>query len=494
MKFALIGDDPQVLPVIRAIAGNEAHSLEGAALLGNLESQLHSVAPGARLLPRWDAILTSGPIDALLVCGHHESVLEAARQIAAAGTSLLILPQSAQGSTWIYELSLIRDEGNVWIVPIFARRAVAGFKQLRSHVDAGTLGKLLYLRIDCELAAGPDASGPLVSKRLVDNALLQDVDLLRFFGGDYSRVTAGHSGAVGDQVAAATATLAGEGLPEATWMTRGTSGEPYWNLVIAGERGEIAVTAAGNPVSWSAHAKRVSIPAADLDASLWSDEGGAALASIERLFSHRAEPGRRDAAAWTNLVRAFEVVDAARVSIRRRRAIDLHSETASERNLFKSQMTAFGCLTLTLTLVGVLFLLLLMPLLDVRSRAQIEAERADAIVRRDEFKPQSAELNESGADHIRQLAAHLGESRFPILIEQSPGSDDRGLDQRRRDFVTNAIKKDGGPDATERTQVAPIVGEWYPQALRVVRVLVFAPLALFLALQALVFLTRPSAR
>ena len=43
-------------------------------------------------------------------------------------------------------------------------------------------------------------------------------------------------------------------------------------------------------------------------------------------------------------------------------------------------------------------------------------------------------------------------------------------------------------------QVVPIVGEWYPPVLRVVRVLAFAPLALFLVLQLFVFLTRPAAR
>jgi hypothetical protein len=194
------------------------------------------------------------------------------------------------------------------------------------------------------------------------------------------------------------------------------------------------------------------------------------------------------------LVCAFETVDAARLSVRRRRAIDLHSEAASERNSFKSHMTALGCLTLTLTLVGVLFLLLLMPLLDARSRDQIEAERAGGIVRRDEFKPQSAELNESGIEHLRLLAPRMGETRFPVLIEQASASEDRALNQKRQDVVVDAIKKHGVDDAAQRTQVVPIVGQWYPQALRIVRVLVFAPLGLFLVLQVLVFLTRPAAR
>jgi predicted dehydrogenase len=508
MNFALIGDDSEILPLVSAIAGRPTNRLECAALVGELASDLRSIAPAIRLLPRWDAILTAGQIDAVLVCGSDDAILEAARQLAAAGNPLMILPRSAQGSTWIYELSLIRDEGNAWIVPIFVDRALPGFERIRAAIDAGALGRPLYFRIDREMQTAADTGHPGLSKVALEDALLHDADLLRSLGGDYSRVTAGLSGAVDDRVAAAAITLSGEGLPEATWMVRGTTSPSRFNLVIAGERGEIAVTAASDPPAWSVRTERVTLP--DFDESLWTDDGSAALDSIERLLARRAEGNRpavsssanlrashsdrSDAAAWTDLVRAFEVVDAARVSVRRRRAIDLHSETASERNLFKSQMTALGCLTLTLTLLGVLFLLLLMPMLDARSRDQIEADRAGSIVRRDEFKPQSAELNESGIEHLHRLVPPMGGTRFPVLVETSPSSDDRALNEKRHDVVVDTLKKRGVDDAPQRTQVVPIVGEWYPQALRFVRVLVFAPLALFLVLQFFVFLTRPGAR
>ncbi|HET6328749.1 MAG TPA: hypothetical protein VFG04_28960 [Planctomycetaceae bacterium] len=508
MKFALIGDDPEILPLLSAIAASPTHRLDCATLVGSLDARLREVAPTVRVLPRWDAIVTTGQIDAVLVCGSDEVVLEAAKQLASAGSRLLILPRSAQGSTWIYELSLIRDEGNAWIAPIFIDRTLPGFQRIRAALDTGALGRPLYLRIDREIKAQSDAAGPVLPKETVEDALLHDVDLLRNLGGDYSRVTAGLSGAFDNHVAAAAITLSGEALPEATWMVRGTASSPRWSLVIAGEKGEISVTGAGDPAAWSVRTERIAVSPADLNESHWLDEGAALLAGIERLLAPRSEPSRldtersevvvsrerTDAAAWTDLVRAFEVIDAARVSVRRRRAIDLHSETASERNLFKSQMTAFGCLTLTLTLVGVLFLLLLMPMLDARSRDQIEAERAGGIVRRSEFTPQAAELNELGLQHLRQLAPRMGETRFPVLVEPTTAADDRALNQKRRDSVVDALKKHGVDDAAQRTQVTPIVGEWYPQALRVLRVAVFAPLALFLALQFFVLLTRPGAR
>ncbi|HXY37898.1 MAG TPA: hypothetical protein VEI07_26965, partial [Planctomycetaceae bacterium] len=132
MNFALVGDDPEILPLFSAIAESTTHRLACAALLGGLESQVRQIAPEVRVFPRWDAIVTAGQIDAVLVCGSAEAVLEAARQLAAAGNRLLIAPRSAQGSTWIYELSLIRDEGNAWIAPIFVDRAIPGFQRLRA--------------------------------------------------------------------------------------------------------------------------------------------------------------------------------------------------------------------------------------------------------------------------------------------------------------------------------------------------------------------------
>jgi hypothetical protein len=503
MKFALIGDDPDMLPLIGAIAGHPTHHLDCAALLGDLEAEIRSMAAGIRILPRWDAILTTSQLDGVLVCGSDELVLEAAKQLASGGSPLLILPRSAQGSTWIYELSLIRDEGNAWIAPIFVDRNLPGFQKIGELLRAGALGRPLYLRIDREIRTPSDGAASVLPTGLLEDALLHDVDLLRSLGGDYSRVTAALSGVVSDRVAAAAVTLSGDTLPEATWMVRGTSNSSRWSLVVAGESGEVSVVASGEPVTWAIQAQRIPAAVGNLDERLWTDEGAAVLTAIEKSLSKRSEARsnserspelRSDAAAWTDLVRAFEVIDAARVSVRRRRAIDLHAETASERNLFKSQMTALGCLTLTLTLVGVLFLLLLMPLLDARGRNQIEAERADGIVRRNEFKPQTAELDEAGVKHLRGLAPKMSESHFPILIEAAPAAEDRALDQKRRDAVIDVLQQEHVDDAAQRTQVALLVGEWYPQALRVVRVLVFAPLALFLALQLLVVLTRPAAR
>lgn len=497
MNFALLGDGAAVLPLVRAIARHQRHRIDCAALVGSLEREIARSAPGLRVLPGWDRILTAGNVDAVIVCGADPAVLEGAKQLAAAGLPLVIYPRGDQGSTWVYELGLIRDEGRTTLVPVFSDRLRPTFRTLKETVDSGALGRLLYLQLDREIVAQASDDGPaLLTRDQIEDGFLHDVDLLRSLGGDYTRVSAVHSGVVGDRIAAAAATLLGEQLPEATWTAHGSAGGPGWKLVVACEKGEVIVIAdgtghgareTGEPPAWSVRTERVAVP--QLTGVAEFDEGQCVLDSLE---AGGRETSR--AADWTDLVRAFEVVDAARSSARRRRAVDLHLETTSERNIFKSQMTAVGCLLMTFTLFGVVFLLLVMPLFDVRSRTQIDAARAGAIVRPTDFAPATATLNAKGTAHVRKLAARMEEDRFPVLIAESKGPDGRRLSERRRDAVVALLSKEGVKGGAERTQIGPVVGEWYPRALQIVRVLAFLPLALFLVLQALVFLARPATK
>ena len=189
MNFALLGDDPAVLPLVRAIALQQEHQIVWAVLAGSLERELNRIAPGMQFLPGWDRLLTAGDVNSVIVCGTDSSILEGAKQIAAAGKPLVIYPQGTQGSTWIYELGLIRDEGHTRIAPVFADRLRPSFSLLRQTIDSGLIGRVLYLQIDREIVPTQTAEGPaLLTRGEVEDALLRDVDLLRELGGDYGRV------------------------------------------------------------------------------------------------------------------------------------------------------------------------------------------------------------------------------------------------------------------------------------------------------------------
>jgi hypothetical protein len=77
-------------------------------------------------------------------------------------------------------------------------------------------------------------------------------------------------------------------------------------------------------------------------AGQWSADGVSATALEDREAA---------SVLWEDVVRVFEWFDACEHSLERRRTIELHSEPASERTVFKTQMTAIGCGLLMATLL-----------------------------------------------------------------------------------------------------------------------------------------------
>ena len=164
---------------------------------------------------------------------------------------------------------------------------------------------------------------------------------------DHGRVTALVLGMVAGNAASVSVALAGEGLPESTLTLRsvrpsasdattpGLTGD--WTLTVTGTRGQASFESA----------------ASEVDVDRWFDR------LAETIDGRPPEPG------WNELLRACETVDAARRSLKRRRTIDLHFETASERSQFKTQMTAIGCGVLSLTLALTLLLMLIGSVVDV---------------------------------------------------------------------------------------------------------------------------------
>jgi predicted dehydrogenase len=493
MNFALLGDDPIVFPLIRALADSPHHRLLIAVGTAGLRGDLGPLQTGARFTDRIDDVLTAGDVDAVLVCGTNETLLEGARQLASAGRTLVIFPRSRQGSTWIYELALVRDEKRIPLIPVFAHWSRPEFGRVREAITSGLLGRVLYLRVDREIVPPRIDDGPaLLNQEQIEDALLEDADLLRNLIGDYSRVTAIQTGTLGQQAAVASVAFAAEQLPGASWTVRGARDQSQWRLTVTGEKGELLVRTERDPCRLTVETDRVSLPP-DFDPASKIDPIDDPGRQLLR-FVDEAVRRARKVDNWTDAVRAFELVDGARISLRRRRAIDVHFETTSERSIFKSQMTAVGCLVITLTLVAVVFLLLVMPLLDRRPRVQKEAERAGSVVPRVDFAEGSAQLTAVGRKQVREVAARNAGSSSPVLIEEGGGPGNPQLDEQRCATVIALLKDQGMQDAAERTQLAPVVGQWYPKLLKVVRLLAFVPLALFLLLQLLVFLARPALR
>jgi predicted dehydrogenase len=463
MDFAVLGDDPVCLPLVRAIEASQRHRITAIADCARIAADLAATAPGARLCPDWQELLVVPNLDAVVISGHRQSVLEGARQLAGAGKHLLLFPDARQGAAFAYDLLPIHDERQVRLMPVFAHRFAHQWCELQARIRSGDLAGLRYLQLEqSHPAAG------LLSLTAIDNALLHNSDLLRWFAGDYSQVTCLQTGATTDGAALVTVTLAGSEVPEATWTMRAAHGPARRQLTAAVEG------SAGEAVS------------DETDAEPTMDVCAAVLQQFEQQVA-----GQTIGPDWPDLVRAFDIVDGARRSVRRRRTVELSREEISERSQFKTHMTALGCGLLGYTLVGVVAALLVGKLGDPRDAAQLRSEAAGFVIHRDEFAGDSAALTDEGETHVEDLAASLRRTSAEIMIE-ADGDPAAALNAARRAAVVDWLKSQKQVDVDNRTVVRALAGQVFRRVMIGVWLVVFLPLGLFLALQGLIVIARPA--
>lgn len=483
MNFAVLGDHPAVLSLVRAIAAAPEHRVEHVALADQLLPQLLEIAPGIRVHSDWDELLLAASLDMALVAGHSDDVLFAARQLAAGGKPLVLFPDAAQGSTFIYELTLIRDDANVLLFPVFPLRFDPSLKRLKDLLRIGALGDVVHIQIEREL---PPSSGGtlLLTPDDVDAALLHDADVLRFLGGNYNQVTALYTGRTESGLSMATVTLAGSQLAEASWSAR-TGNHPMRRLTVTGQSGT-AVVEFGNGRS-------------ELRLTVGENEQAFAAPASAMEFGPELLKQIEDAVAeesvqpdWTDATRAFEIVDGAHRSLTRRRTIDLHFETTSERSIFKTQMTAIGCGVLVFTLLALVAFLIVGTLLDNRDEVVVRADAAGFLIRADEFDERSADLTPQGRQHVRRIAPRMDDRTIPVVIEESDEAGVAGLNEQRRQTVIKELKALGVDEAADRTVVASTGGQIFGRFLQFARFLWLLPLLVFLLLQLLLFIAKPS--
>jgi len=332
MRLALLCEDPAVGDWVEALASDPDHEIVVAATPTPACAGVLRGASGIRLTPHGEDLVGDNSIDAVLVGGSAPVILDAIRQLAAAGQQVIFLPDAAQGSTFLYELSLIRDDNHVPLHPAAWWCFDPAIRQAREQVHSGPSVALLQMQ-----RVLPVAGTPVLPLSDIDRALLMDLLLLRWLGGDYDQVTSlptgvSESGRLGQSVK-----LAGRSLPEAVWEIRGG---PVAECRLTGH-------GAAGPwyLEWDTGARQWRFH--DASRTVEGDRETALRASLDALNSDQA-------LSWSGLVKGFETLDATHRSVTRRRTIELHFESMSERAIFKTQMTAIGCSVLMATLVLVL--------------------------------------------------------------------------------------------------------------------------------------------
>ncbi len=346
MNFALLGDAPEVLPLICAIGATTQHQVTACFDADDLADR----CPPAMQSVSIEAIRSDPGIEAVIVASDRTETLADALMLAEAGKSLLVLPLYGQDLGVIYEMSLVKADAPITLFPIWPLREHPLVVQLRQMLDEGELGAVQYLELNRVLVPDGDAAQPqLLTKRQIDGAFLVDVDLLRDLGGDYSNVTTLQTGRE-EGLSSLTTTLACDQAPQATWTVKAGS-QGSWQLTVAGMRSTAVLS--GDP---SVSSLTLEAEGPDFEfprQTVAEDWGPAVLASF--LAAHERSDDSQP--QWDDIQRGMELLQATDRSLRRKRTIELYFEAHSERSNFKTQMTAIGCCLIMFTLLGVVLVL-----------------------------------------------------------------------------------------------------------------------------------------
>lgn len=347
MRFALLCDDSHVEPIVKLLSDRLGdHQLAYVAGKTTFSVAVTGAAANVKFVDHWEDLLTARDLDAVIVGGSSALILDGAKQLATAGIPLLFVPRSDQGSTFIYELSLIRDDNRVPLVPLQWHRFDAAAIQMKAEIDSGKLGSIQFLQVNRTLSR-PSASTPIPLAN-VDAELLPDVDLLRWLVGDYDQVTCLRTGATTNGVLMQNVVLAGRMLPEANWSISPAAGTDQWLLTVRGDQGTATLRREGALQRFTCESEGRQSEGNLTESVQRSIDVFAAVIGSPKSNSETSIAIDR---GWGELVKCFETVDATHRSIRRKRTIELHFEPMSERAIFKTQMTAIGCGMLVATLL-----------------------------------------------------------------------------------------------------------------------------------------------
>jgi hypothetical protein len=344
MNFGLLCDDPDAAELLAAIRRHPAHHLTRAVLVSPAADALLHGQPGMQILPDWENLLVERHVDAVIVGGQSPQVWDGARRLASEAIPLLVVPSLSNGAAVLYELSLIRDDRQGVIVPTWLSPYDLELRRLHYLVRSDERPAISYLQFERELGLGPGAEVPQLA---LDEELLHAAALLRFVFGPADHVTALRTGGTPTGALIQSVVLGGPAIPETTWVVKSAERDLTRLTLHTDACPRVFERPAGSP-HWIAVGP--SGPADEEPAGA-ADRLIAAFADICERAAHEVSGPPTESADWKDVIHAAEIVDAAQRSLARRRTIELHHETLSERAIFKTQMAAMGCTVLMITLV-----------------------------------------------------------------------------------------------------------------------------------------------
>lgn len=329
MKFSCIGSNPQAVRLLKEIAASQ-HSLQACLLSGPLLQLTVESALPVEIAASEEDILHSGSVDVVIIAvDDPEDCLRLSRAAAQAERHVVVLPPCPASPALAFELHLIFDESRHAVAPVMSRWNLSAISTpaMPLVLDVNRTQQLA-LQIECPRSDETQvASG--VGSRSLRHWMEYGLDLLSATGLPYAQVTSLDSRGADGTLLSRLVTLSAS--PTAERLL------PPATLTIRNVSRDAAAPPLFQVIDQQGHAEILAV-----------DPQRALLPSIESLCADRVHC----TAVLESLATTLELADAADKSLRRRRTVDVHFDTGSERGVFKSQMTAIGCGVLTWMMFG----------------------------------------------------------------------------------------------------------------------------------------------
>lgn len=337
MKFAMIGSNPAAFPLLRELVQDRNHSVTAAVLSGELQNRVSASGLPIRTVSQAEDLLTGSGVEVLVIAIEDpDEILRLARAASQADQHVVVIPPALKSSPALsFELHLVFDESQTSMIPMLGRWSV---KELSVSDDSLNLNpaEVIQLRLELELPATDEAT--------LKDGVRFGLDVLAASGFRYSQVTcidshSPSSGLLSRLITLSAQPAAETALPPATLTIRPASKD--------GSNSEAASIL--HVMLANGQTRQLAVDPVPITPRVLS------------LCQNRAACNSAMDAFSTTL----ELCEAVEKSIRRRRTVDVHFETGSEKSVFKSQMTAIGCGVLTWLLIGMIAYLIAGALLDL---------------------------------------------------------------------------------------------------------------------------------
>lgn len=334
MKFCVIGNNNFASGLLSELVRSSEHSLSICAIDGALlDAAAAAGIPLQLAATAEEALLEPGVTVVVLAAQDPEETLRLSRAASQADRHVVVIPPDPCSPAFSFELHLVLDESRSAIIPLTGRFALAELppEDLEFSTDPR---QTLQLAIELPIAD----SSPETIRRQVQSGL----DILSASGFRYTQVTALESLAPDGSFLSRLITLNSHSsteqvLPPATLTLRPAA-------MLASRQTELRINRADGTV------QNVAVR-----------DSFAVLPRVDYLCGNRVHCSK-----WMESFSAtLELAEAVEKSLRRRRTVDVHFDTGSERGVFKSQMTAIGCGVLVFMMLGMVAYLIVAQLTDL---------------------------------------------------------------------------------------------------------------------------------